>query len=47
MDELTKTLIQVIRIMDDTGAAEAEVSIDWKNGEKRKIKVIIDDGADV
>jgi len=46
MDELTKALIEVIKIMDETGAAEAEVSIEWKTGNKRKIKVIVDDGAD-
>lgn len=46
MDALTKALIEVIKVMDETGAAEAEVSIDWQNGDKRKIKVVLDDGAD-
>lgn len=46
MDQLTTTLIEVIKIMDETGAAEAEVSIEWKDGRKRKIKVIVDDGAE-
>lgn len=45
MDELTKALIEVIKLMDETGAAEAEVSIEWKTGKKRKVKVIVDEGA--
>jgi hypothetical protein len=43
MDEITKKFIELIKIMDELGTGEMSVSVDFQNGTKRSVKVIVDD----
>lgn len=42
MDQLSKHLIEIIKIMDEMAAGSIELSLDFQNGTKRKVKVVID-----